>query len=348
MGHDVFISYTTAEKNEALQVKNVIETNGYSCWMAPESIPGGSSYGKEIEAALRNCKLVVVILSEKAQESIWIEKEISTALGYKKIVVPFHIDESDLHDAFKFYLTDAQRVEAYQNVSKAYKDLIDVLRKNIGERNLYPVDPSSSNPGDRAVKKDDDFSDFDMCKMYYSSGEGGICFYSKKVKSYEDEHYLECSEGLKNGFKTKLIDLLSCLYQIDKDVISVEYLDDRVKLLPFSEMRWYAGSMKNEYRLHFNVKYFEPETKLSYDSVSVNVESDVIISFMFNDDYVTGPYGMALPLSQLGISEETAADASREMLKLCYPGKSIKTQPRFTPAYFKENSGSYHLKYIVN
>ena len=132
MGCEVFISYTSSEKQNADQVKEVIEANGYSCWMAPESIPGGSSYADEIEAAIRDCKVMVVVLSEKAQDSIWIPKEISRALDNRKIVVPFHIDQSDLRDSFRFYLTDAQRIEAYNRLMEAYAQLIEVLDRIFG------------------------------------------------------------------------------------------------------------------------------------------------------------------------------------------------------------------------
>ena len=129
MNHDVFISYTTVEKKDAEQVKDVLETNGFKCWMAPESIPGGSSYANEIENAIKTCEVVVVILSDKAQDSIWIPKEVSRAFSYKKIIIPFHIDESDVRDPFRFLLSDAQRIEAYNNVTKAYEQLIASLTR---------------------------------------------------------------------------------------------------------------------------------------------------------------------------------------------------------------------------
>lgn len=135
MNHDVFISYSSYEKNYAYQTKEVIESNGHTCWLAPDSIPPGSSYATEIDKALSACKVVVVILSEKAQESIWVPKEISRALGYKKTIIPFHIDESDLRDAFCFYLTDAERIEAYQNLTNGYSQLVLALNRIIGSKN---------------------------------------------------------------------------------------------------------------------------------------------------------------------------------------------------------------------
>lgn len=44
----VFISYKSEQKEIALKIKDILEENGISCWMAPESIPVGSNYAAEI------------------------------------------------------------------------------------------------------------------------------------------------------------------------------------------------------------------------------------------------------------------------------------------------------------
>ena len=54
---EIFISYSTVDAINAETVRNVLEKNGLSCWMAPRDIPGGSNYTKEIPIAIRNCKV---------------------------------------------------------------------------------------------------------------------------------------------------------------------------------------------------------------------------------------------------------------------------------------------------
>ena len=62
---DVFISYKSEEYGEANNVRKILTANGISCWMAPESIPMGSNYTQVIPAAIENCKVFLLILSEK-------------------------------------------------------------------------------------------------------------------------------------------------------------------------------------------------------------------------------------------------------------------------------------------
>ena len=48
---EVFISYSSKEKEMADLVRETLENNGISCWMAPESIPASSGYAAEITEA---------------------------------------------------------------------------------------------------------------------------------------------------------------------------------------------------------------------------------------------------------------------------------------------------------
>ncbi len=133
----VFISYKSDEFDEANWVKNKLEANDISCWMAPMSIHGGLSYAEEIPKAIRECSVFVLILSEKVQESKWVPRELDQAINNNKVILPFMIVNCDLKDEFEFYLSNVQRYEAYKNKEKALIKLIDdiknVLHTNIDE-----------------------------------------------------------------------------------------------------------------------------------------------------------------------------------------------------------------------
>ncbi len=123
--YDVFISYKAEEFAEASWVRSVLEENGLTCWMAPASIPGGSSYADEIDDAIGNCRVFVLILSQKAQESKWVKKELDMALNKEKVILPFMIENFQLQKAFNYYLTDVQRYTAYLSKANAMNDMID-------------------------------------------------------------------------------------------------------------------------------------------------------------------------------------------------------------------------------
>lgn len=128
---EIFISYSTIDTQSAETVRNVLEKNGLSCWMAPRDIPGGSNYTKEIPEAIRNCKAFVLILSENAQKSHWVLKELDSAVNCGKVILPFMVEDCALNDEFNFLLTGAQRYSAYQKKAEAMEILINRLRSII-------------------------------------------------------------------------------------------------------------------------------------------------------------------------------------------------------------------------
>lgn len=125
---DIFISYKAEEYEEAEWVRSTLEYNGISCWMAPECIAGGSNYAREIPKAIRECRVFVLILSEKSQGSQWVPRELDQAINEKKTIMPFMLENCALRDDFSFYLSNVQRYEAYANKSAAMEKMVREIR----------------------------------------------------------------------------------------------------------------------------------------------------------------------------------------------------------------------------
>lgn len=158
----VFISYKSEELDTAMWMRSVLETNGISCWMAPDNIPGGSSYAAEIPRAIRGCKVFVVILSEKTQESMWVPKELDQAINAHKIVMPFMIEDCVLKDDFNFYLSNVHRYAAYENKVRAAEKMVTDIRalleiadpQNAGTETEEPDAPSVPEPPKTVVREE--------------------------------------------------------------------------------------------------------------------------------------------------------------------------------------------------
>lgn len=148
---DIFISYKAEEKDEASWVKSVLESNGFSCWMAPADIPGGSSYAAEIPQAIRQCKIFVLVLSAQAQSSPWVSREVDLALNERKIVMPFMLEDCALQDDFNFYLTNVQRYTAYENKAAAMEKMVREIRALLGVQQPLPVEELPVAPVDSEV-----------------------------------------------------------------------------------------------------------------------------------------------------------------------------------------------------
>lgn len=143
---DVFISYKSDEIGEATWVRNALESSGISCWMAPDSIVGGSSYAVEIPQAIKQAKVFVLLLSAKAQESQWVSREVDRAINEGKRVLPFMLENCPLKDEYTFYLTNVQRYAAYENKNAAMDKMVKDIKVIIGKTPVEQPTPTPAPP----------------------------------------------------------------------------------------------------------------------------------------------------------------------------------------------------------
>ena len=109
MGY-VFISYSTANQSEADALRQLFSKSGISSWMAPYNIPAGCEYAEVICDALSGCACLVLILTERAQASVWVKKEINLAVSEGKTIIPVKLEDITLNSSMRLYLNDQQIV----------------------------------------------------------------------------------------------------------------------------------------------------------------------------------------------------------------------------------------------
>ncbi len=125
----VFISYSSKNQGFANKVIRLLEKMGITYWKAPEMIPVGSSYAREIPKAIRECDIFLLILSKDSQESIWVEKEVDSAICYRKNILPIQIDQEPLNEMFRFYLNNVQTIYCVENPKEAFITLQEQIKR---------------------------------------------------------------------------------------------------------------------------------------------------------------------------------------------------------------------------
>ena len=112
MAPDVFISYSQGDELVAERVRGFLEANGLSCWIASQDIPEGQDFGAAIAAAIRSCRVVVLVFSSRANTSKQIGRELKLADDASRIVVPLRIEDVPASGNFAYFLGAAQWIEA--------------------------------------------------------------------------------------------------------------------------------------------------------------------------------------------------------------------------------------------
>jgi hypothetical protein len=92
MAYDVFISYSSLDKQIADAVCSTLENNKIRCWIAPRDILPGDTYGRAIIAAINDCKIVIIVFSSSSDSSGQVINEIERAVSKGKIIIPFRIE----------------------------------------------------------------------------------------------------------------------------------------------------------------------------------------------------------------------------------------------------------------
>lgn len=141
MEHDVFISYSTKNKEAAQAICHVLEQNEIRCWIAPRNIPPGSDYGDVIEDAIKVCKSVVVLFSETASQSQYVKSEINIAFEEQKTIIPFRLDETPLKGQNRLILNKTHWIDAYPDYKTKFNDLVEAVALSLGKE--IPKDPES-------------------------------------------------------------------------------------------------------------------------------------------------------------------------------------------------------------
>ncbi len=111
LGNDdkyVFISYSTLNQGAADAMHRLLKEEGIRTWMAPGDIPAGSKYAAVINKAIRDCACFVLMLSDEAQNSVWVAKETERAVNYRKPIFPVRLENVVLNDEFELYISTDQ------------------------------------------------------------------------------------------------------------------------------------------------------------------------------------------------------------------------------------------------
>ena len=148
MAHDVFVSYATPDKATADAAVSVLERHWIRCWVAPRDVLAGSpaSWATQIDAAIKQSKLMVIVFSGHANRSQMVEREVNLAIDSALHIIPFRIEDIKPDGGLAFYISTMHWLDAYTVPLEAHLErLAETVKKNL------PADALANNPRARAT-----------------------------------------------------------------------------------------------------------------------------------------------------------------------------------------------------
>src|SRR5215467_1366894 len=92
--HELFISYCRHDSGAANALADTLSKVGLSVWLDREAIQEGDAFDTQIEEAIAQTRVVIVIWSEHSVKSHWVRAEAAYALAKHKLL-PISIDQSE-------------------------------------------------------------------------------------------------------------------------------------------------------------------------------------------------------------------------------------------------------------
>lgn len=138
---DVFISYSTHNKEAAQEICRCLEDRGTACWMAPRDILPGSHWAASITQAIRNARLLVLLFSASANDSEQVLREVNIAVDCHVPIVTVMLEQVTISDDFTYYLSISHRLTAEGTIQSAGGQLADVIRRVLRAKDIAQIVP---------------------------------------------------------------------------------------------------------------------------------------------------------------------------------------------------------------
>lgn len=113
MPHDVFISYSSKDKQTADAVCAALESECIRCWTAPRDVTAGADWGESILDAIKGTRVMVLVLSANANESPHIRREVERAVSLTIPIIPLRVENVAPGSSLELFLSTAHWLDAF-------------------------------------------------------------------------------------------------------------------------------------------------------------------------------------------------------------------------------------------
>jgi|SoiMethySBSTD1v2_1073268.scaffolds.fasta_scaffold194350_3 TIR domain-containing protein len=112
MAHDVYISYSHVDKSAADAACATLERAGIRCWIAPRDITPGDEWSAAIIKAIDQCRAMVLIFSQNANNSRQIRREVERAITVGIPLVPVRIEDVVPTESLAYFMGTVHWLDA--------------------------------------------------------------------------------------------------------------------------------------------------------------------------------------------------------------------------------------------
>jgi lipoprotein NlpI len=123
----LFVSHISEDRASASEIVAELERRGVPCWIAPRDVHPGKSFDEEIAEALENCRAMLLIFSDRCNDSEYIRREVTVAGEVGKVVIPFRIEDVQPRKALRVRLSDLHWIDGFVSRERAIDEVAKIF-----------------------------------------------------------------------------------------------------------------------------------------------------------------------------------------------------------------------------
>lgn len=120
----VFISHSSNDRQTAVALCKYLEAHNIHCWIAPRNIDVGKDYAQSIMEAIESSAIMILILSNAANNSKHVRNEIERAFNHQLVIMPFRIQNIVPGGSFEYFLSATHWLDAFDDKPEKYFPLL--------------------------------------------------------------------------------------------------------------------------------------------------------------------------------------------------------------------------------
>jgi hypothetical protein len=125
----LFVSHVREDRDAAMAIVEELEQRGVRCWIAPRNVRPGRPFDDEIVDAIETSRAMLLVFSDRCNESEYIRREVTVAGESQKIIIPFRIEDAQPRRGLRVRLSDLHWIDGFATRERA----IDDLARHLGD-----------------------------------------------------------------------------------------------------------------------------------------------------------------------------------------------------------------------
>src|SRR6202051_2785103 len=131
-----FGSHVSEDRAAAMEVVEELERRGVRCWIAPRDLPAGSRFDDQIADAIESAAAMLLIFSDRCNESDYISREVTVAGESQKVIIPFRIENAQPKRGLRVRLSDLNWIDGFVSRENAIDELVRSFKAQDDQQRL--------------------------------------------------------------------------------------------------------------------------------------------------------------------------------------------------------------------